>query len=494
MTMTSRSFHALVLAAALGGCSKSDGTEGKDPATKASTADTDTADQADKAGKAKPTDGDKKPGVRKARKAGDDTADTADTQVAPKPAKVDEKATRPGPAYIGVEGSGLVRVDGAKVKTIIPYDYPFYDLVIDPRNGTLYASAISALWEVKGDVVSKLPQPDDIHNVEKLALGPDGVLWGLGHGGVARRDGKGWTREPAKTFEDALLSDIAVDRGGRVWVVTTSFIWRLDGDKWKRIDNKLARDQPFWKTVIAGPAGEVYLSGNAGTFVYEGDAWRKLTLSTGILQPDELAVGPDGRLAASGGLADVSLAAPGTAAKGLDLKSSAIKAKQLDVMAVDGAGRTWIRSDNGVVILDGDGALLQQWRPGTVAGINGKVQAIAVAGAGPELPELKAAAKGAIAGKVIHNGKAVAGAVIEICASPGMMFRTSPCGDAIVSHRATSAADGTFTIPDVAVGSYGFAIKPRAKWLVFLGGGGCCEKLENGQTYDVGAITLERLE
>jgi hypothetical protein len=88
----------------------------------------------------------------------------------------------------------------------------------------------------------------------------------------------------------------------------------------------------------------------------------------------------------------------------------------------------------------------------------------------------------------------VAGATVEICEQPLTMFQKSPCDSATITRRATTAADGTFKLADVSVGSYGFAVKPRSKWLVFIGGSTCCTALENGQTFDVGAITLDKLE
>jgi hypothetical protein len=163
-------------------------------------------------------------------------------------------------------------------------------------------------------------------------------------------------------------------------------------------------------------------------------------------------------------------------------------------VVVDGSGRVWLKTDNGVVILDGEGKLLRQLAPGTVAGLNGKVQGIAVAGGGPELPEQTKAAKGTVVGKVIHRGKGLAGIAVEMCASPASFFTKTPCDSAPLKHRATTGADGSFSIPDVLVGAYGFTVKPKSKWLVFWGSSGCCQKIEDGQTYDAGSITLERLE
>ena len=171
--------------------------------------------------------------------------------------------------------------------------------------------------------------------------------------------------------------------------------------------------------------------------------------------------------------------------------------RQADVMAVDGSGRTWLRTDNGVVILDGDGKLAQQWKPGTVPGITGKVETIAVTGNGPTLPTLTDAARGTVTGKVVSKGKPVAGAAIEICTSPAafLMTEKTPCTGQSVAFSGVTAADGSFKIANVPVGSYGFAVKPKRTWFVSSWGlEECCTSLENGQTYDIGSINLDKLE
>jgi hypothetical protein len=428
-------------------------------------------------------------------KTTDPATKPAVAEVAPTPANVDASAAKAGPAYLGVEGTGLVRVDGGKAKTVIAHRYPMRDIAVGPNN-IVYAIAIGGAWSIDGDKVTELPKVGSYTSLDKIAVGPDGVLWGLDPNGVSRWDGKAWTVEPAKTFEASLLHDIAVDRAGRVWIATPDHLWRLDGDHWTRLDGAFAgTNKPYFETVVAGPAGEVYTTGLPGVFVFANDNWKKLAIEGrygGGMR--DLAIGADGRISASGGVDDVALAPPGGASHLVDLKALGVSAHRAEVMAVDGQGRTWLRTDNGVAILGADGKLAQQWAPGTVAGINGKIEAIGVVGGGPTLPELTAAARGSVTGKIVSAGKPVAGADVEICESPLTMFQKSPCDSATVSRRATTGADGTFTLTDVSVGSYGFAVKPRSKWLVFFGSSTCCTTLENGQTYDVGSITLDKLE
>jgi hypothetical protein len=114
---------------------------------------------------------------------------------------------------------------------------------------------------------------------------------------------------------------------------------------------------------------------------------------------------------------------------------------------------------------------------------------MAMIGNGPNLPQLGVKAVGTVKGKVLRGGSAVAGATIQICESPSMMFRGSPCASAILSKQAQTDAEGNFKLPGVPVGTYRFAIKAGPKWVITLGGD-CCAKMREGQEYDIGAITL----
>jgi hypothetical protein len=405
-----------------------------------------------------------------------------------------------GRAYFGVSGTGLVRIDatGGKARTLIEHEYPIREIVIDHRR-TVYAAAIGGAWSITGDKVTSLPEATQYGYHEHLAVGPDGTLWTLDSHTANKWDGKAWTITPKATFESELMHDIAVDRAGNVWVATTDHLFRYDGKQWAKLDSKAitGTNKPYFDTVVAGAKGEVYVSSSPGVFVYEADAWRKVKLSgRSFLSMDEIVVGADGRVSASGGVDDVAL---GSAAelRRVDIKKAGAKVKQADVMAVDASGRTWLRTDNGVVILDADGKLAQQWAPGTVAGITGKIEAIAIEGNGPALPSLTDAAKGTVVGKVVFKGKPVAGAAVEICTSPAslMMFEKTPCTGSSVARNAVTAADGTFKLEGVPVGSYGFAVKPKKTWFVSMWSRDqCCTTLENGGTYDVGSINLDKLE
>lgn len=396
----------------------------------------------------------------------------------------------PGPAYLGVDGAGLYRLVDGTVTKLIAHKYPIKQIVVG-ADGAVFAVAIGGMWKLGKGTPERLDN-SGLRSLERIALGPDGVLWGTDRRGVFRWDGT-WTEEPASTFGGAtdLIYDLAVDRAGRVWVMQSGALWRLDGDHWSKLDiGFTGTTQPFFSALAIHPDGTVYVAGNPGTFAFANGRWRKTGLAGRYGSLDELAVSPAGHVAGSGGVGTIAVQAPAGAVRTIELDDGPARAHRGDVLAIDGAGRTWITTDNGLVILDRDGALAQQWLPGTVAGVTGKLTAAAVVGDGPALPTLTAAATGTIAGKVLRAGKPVGGAAVELCDSPLTMFTRTPCESSTAAFHATTAADGTFALPGVPVGTYGFAVKPAAQWIILIGGD-CCTALTAGGTYDVGAITLD---
>ena len=394
----------------------------------------------------------------------------------------------PGPAYLGVDGAGLFRLDDGALTRLVAHAYPIRHIAIDPR-GAIYATAIGGLWKIVDGRVERLGRGIGL-DPERIAVGPDGVLWTTDRRSVSRWDGT-WTDEPAATFDGELINDLAVDRDGRVWVVQSAALWRLDGDHWAKVDlGFLGAKEPYLQAIALHADGSVYLTGLPGTYAFRDGRWSEAGLGSRYGSVDELVAGPAGHVAASGGVGTLAVQAPTGAVRTVELSDGPAQARRGDVLAIDGAGRAWLATDNGLVIFDRDGGLAQQWLPGTVAGVTGKITAVTTVGDGPRLPTLTTAATGAITGTVLRKGQRIAGATVELCDTPLTMFRKTPCESSTRSYRATTAADGSFRIADVPVGSYGFAVKPAAQWIILIGSN-CCTDLVAGGSYDVGSITLD---
>ncbi|MEZ4369149.1 MAG: hypothetical protein R2939_23120 [Kofleriaceae bacterium] len=408
------------------------------------------------------------------------------------PAEAPPPPSDPGPAYLGIDQVGLVKIEGGAVTPVNQHRYLFQDAEVS-ASGAIYVTGIGGLWEIEDGKATDLRPKGSFDSYDHVALAPSGAIWLLGSSGLATLDGGIWTKTPKETFEDVLLKDLVVDSSGRVWVATTKALWRQDGATWTRTDGTFTgTDQPFFGALAADGAGRVYVTSIRGIFVLDGGAWRKLGTAedAGSTTYDELVVRSDGMVVASGGVDDLLIAPPGGVPITTDAPTLGLEAKRLDVLAVDGNGRVWLGTDHGLAVIDAAGKLLQQYRPGTLPGVTGKVSVVAVIGGGPALPAPSTAVTGNVVGKVLRDGQPVVGAAIELCASPSTMFRKTPCGDATLARAATTGKDGTFRLTDVPVGKHGFAIKPDDTWRILIGGE-CCAKLTAGADYDVGSITLD---
>ncbi|HUH00557.1 MAG TPA: hypothetical protein VML75_01100 [Kofleriaceae bacterium] len=401
-------------------------------------------------------------------------------------------AADPGPAYFGVDGVGVVRLDASGFKTVLADVSTVKDIAMAP-NGDVWVAAIGGVYRLSSDGKSaKLGDYKRPGSVDSLAIGADGTVWTTSFTGVGRYDGKSWQIDPKEQLAGAtLLGDIAVDGDNRPWVVSTDHLYRRGDSGWTVIDTGGAvADKPFFEHVTAGPDGKMWVIGSAGVIRGDEAGWTKVDLHTSFGDVKELAIGANGHLAAAG-RGHVRLRHGGEVYE-LTPDGAGFQAKAIDSVAVDAAGRVWLATDNGVVVMSADGKTLQQWLPGTVAAIPGRVKYIAVAGGGPALPELGGeAVTGTLTGKVLKAGAGVANADIEICPTPVTMFKSTPCDSAVVRKVARTDANGVFTVPDLPISSYGFAIKPPGKkWLVLIGGS-CCAQMQPGKTFDVGSIAID---
>jgi hypothetical protein len=399
-----------------------------------------------------------------------------------------------GAAYFVVEGGGIVKLEQKTFTTIAP-NLKYARAIAKGPGGALWTTGSAGVHKVEGGRARKVGDYSDTGGADKIAVEPSGKVWTASFRGVASYDGTRWTLEEKSKLGAGvqLLYDIDIDKEGRVWVVSANAIHVREKGEWRTIDTGSqagVAGKLFFQRMALHPLGGFVATTGSAVLRHDGTTWQK-PIGVGSRQYGlrDIAVGANGQIHLS--TFDSVIVVP-PAGKGkprlYSAKGGELSAKAVKAMVADKAGRTWVATDNGVQIIEASGNVVK-WLPGTIPALTGAVEAIHVEGAGPELPAVGPQAFGAVTGKVVREGEALAGIQVEICAQPSSYFKNTPCADAAWSQSAMTGADGVFTFNNVPLGTYRFALKPGAKWTITMGS--CCTGMKANKTFDVGSINLK---
>jgi len=119
--------------------------------------------------------------------------------------------------------------------------------------------------------------------VNKVAVGPDGIIWAATKKGVARFDGTTWTNY---TEEDGLannrVNDVAVDQDGRAWMATKNGVSCFDGQEWKTftVDDGLIASEV--NSVTIAPDGSLWFGTTGGLSHLADENWQSYTKREGL--------------------------------------------------------------------------------------------------------------------------------------------------------------------------------------------------------------------
>ncbi len=438
------------------------------------------------------------------------SAGSAKVQAAPKPARVAPAHA----AYVVLEKEGLVAIEGGAFRTLVEGKY-VGGRAMARQSGGLWVYVDKQIARYDGEL-APLPGAPAKHG--PVAIGPDGTLWVSGEG-LASYDGKAWKTHalPERVKRLFVPSLVFAPDGARYGLAGTTLIAGR-GDAWSAVtaDDQIAtslamagdgtiyvslRDQ--LAKVVDGklapvaavkgeslnlrtaPDGTVYAFGLKGARRIAGDKLEpiaKLPFTVGQT------FGADGTLYGipQDGMRIVRRRGDGAVDRIPADKDLPFKAKAIDV---DARNRLWLVLEYGMALIDGDQLTLLT--PGTVPELSRNVEAIVVTGKGPDLPDVGPPKLINLKGVMVSQGKPMPGVRLEICpAVSGVFYGSSPCQGKSFVRRATSGADGSFTISDVPLGGWHLVYRKSADAWVFYFPPGCCGGLAKGATFDMEEIEL----
>jgi hypothetical protein len=402
----------------------------------------------------------------------------------------------PGPAFFAVDDKGVFAIDGGTVTAIKKGPETLVHQMLVGPDGKPYLLAHEGVMRIEDGTAKMIAKTSfkTTGSVDAFAIAADGHVWTAGFKGVAHWDGKAWTLDDKTKLgaEVKLLKGIAIAKDGKVWVASSNALHVKDGDAWKEVDLGPAKDRrPFFDMVVAHPVtGAIHAA--ASTIVLEAtaiDAVKEMPLAS---QP----VSSFGKIAfAQNGIgvletdpkhvARLVEGATTTFERGKDFTGT-----RAHHIAVDGQGRVWVATDAGIAVL-GPATERVEWKTGSIPELAGKVKAMLIVGAGPQLPEVGEVKKGTIKGKILIDGAPLADADIEMCPEPATLIKKSPCEDSPVKFAGKTAADGAFEFQSTPLGAYGIAVRVGDKWKTTLSGQYGAKMKEN-ETHDIGALKFKK--
>jgi Two component regulator propeller len=231
--------------------------------------------------------------------------------------RVNAIAARAGEVWVGT-ARGATRVTGAAATTFASKDGLADDHVnaILAETDAVTIATTHGLAIVDAAGVRRVTVENGLpaSRLTALARATDGALWVGGAHGAARWDGA-WSLARAldRRLPDDFVTAVAAD-GASLWVGTySSGMARRDpGGGWSPVDGA-----PLWVNpgAIAAWAGRVFVGTNGrGLAIFDGHAWRTLTVADGLPADDvtAFAVDEDGLwVGTRGGLARVVVPALG---------------------------------------------------------------------------------------------------------------------------------------------------------------------------------------
>lgn len=382
----------------------------------------------------------------------------------------DPVAPPPGPAWLVVEGVGVLRIDDDSIRTHLapaPDQRRWGSALLASDAGDLWLSDWSGLHHLDpAGVARTIPAP----HFDAL-VSHRGVLWAVTSDiewKILRREGERWIPErtrrdfPGRYSDNKFVALAAAD--GALWASSWNGLWRGEAGAWTAVDPP-APDAAMLDLWVRGD--RLIAGDHDGAFLREGAAWRpipwprtgdirRVVADSGLLAAPCRIGQPCGALASPSEARIVLTSVEG----GCVATSDPLPGSYVEHLALDDSGRAWVATDRGLALVAADGQLLGAWTHGALPGLTGAIVGLAVSGAGPRaLPPARPVSAREVRARltIYKNSAPLVGAALVLCSA---IPERGACPRGALVRRATSDRDGRVLLHDVPDGEFWIGVQP----------------------------------
>ncbi len=411
----------------------------------------------------------------------------------PGPAQLD----RGDPVYIAVEPDMVVRITDGVVTGLRTDDGGrVWHLGFNPE-GVAYVLGFDRVYRIDDDAlvpVTRDQAPTNGGSLVGFAPVSDTEIWAYDEVTVVRWNGTRWedlSPGPVAGFaaEFAVrhqMNGILVDRAGRVWASALRSLYLREGDVWRSLDSVLGLKGAEIHAMTADVGGVVHLRLSTHAFV------RVVPRGSTSGRDSVTRVPPlPGSVWVDGEYGERATIVGQDGKRRSYLVGRDIPGRSVGHVAADAQDRLWAVTTAGLAVL-GPGDARRVWPVGTLPGLAGLPNAIAVRGRGPEvLPRVGPPRTGGLRGIVYLNGMPLRNAAIELCPH-AIMVQPRPCEGSEPTFATSTTPDGSWELASLPLASYGVSVRTPEGWKIAntglrkLGEGG----MKEGQIVDLGSLDV----
>jgi sugar lactone lactonase YvrE len=301
----------------------------------------------------------------------------------------------------------------------------------------------------------------------------NGHFWVAHFGGVSHFDGKAWTTYGSKEFAansepDALVDTIAAAPDGTIWVSSSNSIGHFTDEQWEVYEiGHGFDDQYFFDAVTVDNQGWPWASHGGGIFTYDGNTWTEYE-NRDLFVSNSIAVDSNGEVWVGTFSQGIRIFDGQGGWRSLDMSTGDLSSNHVPVMDVDAQGRMWIATEWGLNVIDGSDWQIYYMHNADL--VDNYIRTIAVAGAGPELPQPVEKEPGTLTGQLtLRDGTPIADAAVEVCVTRinESFSGSTPCADQSYFRQTTTDAAGNFTVDNLPPGYYRLAANDsQIGWII----------------------------